>query len=394
MGMSSALRWCCSGHLGPSSQRPRSQRGQTARLVLSCLYGQPLPLRSHLPVRQYSGQYTILDAAPGTSFRSRCCCRCSCLAAAGAAVVLLLLATPPLGFRAAGDTPASGAANALRRVHRCLRAAASPAAAAAETSLKRERRCTLLPLPAAALAAAVDACRAGMGCKAAWPAILAGKLTPGAFTAAAAAFAAACPLDCRCSDRESPLPRTTLYTLLPSRSKRLPPLMPPPADARPALLLFDSWAGDPTRGAATPPAVPRRAYRCHFLLLLRAMLAGAVRSPLLRRCPGVAAKPPRLAVSPAAAAAGDDGSELALTAVPPAAGLRQVREPCAVDLTAVRRRLLPFRPPFLYTSTRCCCWPCAERSRTATVDLPLSAVAAVCPASARLAAGPSLCAAA
>ena len=36
-GMSSGLRWCCSAQAAPASQRPCSQRGHTARLVLSCL---------------------------------------------------------------------------------------------------------------------------------------------------------------------------------------------------------------------------------------------------------------------------------------------------------------------------------------------------------------------
>jgi hypothetical protein len=37
MGMSAGTRWCCSAQRVPASQRPRSQLGQTARLVLSCL---------------------------------------------------------------------------------------------------------------------------------------------------------------------------------------------------------------------------------------------------------------------------------------------------------------------------------------------------------------------
>ena len=38
MGMSSGLRWCCSRQAAPAGQLPwRSQRGHTARLVLSCL---------------------------------------------------------------------------------------------------------------------------------------------------------------------------------------------------------------------------------------------------------------------------------------------------------------------------------------------------------------------
>lgn len=39
MGISSGLRWCCSGQAVPSGQVPCSQRGHTARLVESCLQG-------------------------------------------------------------------------------------------------------------------------------------------------------------------------------------------------------------------------------------------------------------------------------------------------------------------------------------------------------------------
>lgn len=36
-----------------------SHLGQTARFMGSCLYGQPLPRREQLPVRQYFGQYMM-----------------------------------------------------------------------------------------------------------------------------------------------------------------------------------------------------------------------------------------------------------------------------------------------------------------------------------------------
>ncbi len=142
--------------------------------------------------------------------------------------------------------------------------------------------------------------------------------------------------------------------------------------------------------AVAPAGVAARTYLCHFLLLRRTMLAGpAPLSALKCRCCGVATVPwdPALCLA-AAAAAGDAGSVAWPAAVPPAAGLRHVREPRAAALTAVRRRLLPLRPPFLYTSTRCCCWPSEEEARIATVDLPARAAAEVecCDAASRAAA--------
>lgn len=177
-----------------------------------------MPRRSHFPVRQYTGQYTILAPAPDTPICCRCCRGGSCLAPG--TVLLLLLATPPLGFRVADAAPAADATLALPALERRRRAAASAAAAAAaaaavETSLKRERRCTPLPLLAAepvAAAAPGAACWEGPGCTAANPNALAGTAPPAVFAATtlpALASAAACPLGCRCSDRERPLPPAT-----------------------------------------------------------------------------------------------------------------------------------------------------------------------------------------
>ena len=62
MGMSSGLRWCCSGQAAPSAQAPCSQRGHTARLVLSCLRGR----RGEGRVAAL-GTWCCMCASPGSS---------------------------------------------------------------------------------------------------------------------------------------------------------------------------------------------------------------------------------------------------------------------------------------------------------------------------------------
>lgn len=88
-GISSLRRWCCSGHCA-SEHAPCSQRGQTARFTVSCLKGQPLLRRAHLPVRQYAGQYTTLPplpAPPALAAPRPAPPRACCFAATAAAAV-------------------------------------------------------------------------------------------------------------------------------------------------------------------------------------------------------------------------------------------------------------------------------------------------------------------
>lgn len=116
---------------------------------------------------------------PSQAAELLCMYRYSAAAAAAWAIMLLLL------FAA----PASGAAPALHGVDGRLHAAASQAAAADEASLKEKRCCTLQRWLTSASSSTASSCshcmNARLGhCKAAWPAILADKLNPGACTAA------------------------------------------------------------------------------------------------------------------------------------------------------------------------------------------------------------------